>query len=189
MQELITYLLQFGYLDVTQRELILSKARWKAIPKGAYFSEAGKISREIGYVTDGVFRICYYDKTGDGFTRYFVYENRFVVDMNSFRDELPSAEYIEAVTDCQVLAFSKEDFTELSNSIPGWHDIFFKITSYVLENKLRYTSNMLVQDAQTRYLHFLEHYPGLSNRVPLSMLASYLGITPSSLSRIRKSIR
>ncbi|MDR6197723.1 Crp/Fnr family transcriptional regulator [Siphonobacter sp. SORGH_AS_0500] len=189
MQELITYLLQFGYLDVPQRELILSKARWKSVAKGAYFSEAGKISREIGYVTDGVFRVCYYDKMGDGFTRYFVYENRFVVDMNSFRDELPSAEYIEAVTDCQVLAFSKEDFTELSSVIPGWHDIFFKITSYVLENKLRYTSNMLVQDAQTRYLHFLEHYPGLSNRVPLSMLASYLGITPSSLSRIRKSIR
>ncbi len=66
--------------------------------------------------------------------------------------------------------------------------MFAKITSYVLESKLKFTSNMLVQDAQQRYLTFLDHYPKLANRVPLHMLASYLGITPSSLSRIRKHI-
>ncbi|BAV07480.1 cAMP-binding domain of CRP or a regulatory subunit of cAMP-dependent protein kinases [Filimonas lacunae] len=188
MKELIAYLLQFGHLNQQQCDLILSRAHLKAVGRGCYFSEAGKVARQIGYVTNGVFRVCYYDKAGESFTRYFVYENRFVVDINSFRDDMPSAEYIEAITDCEVVAFSREDFTELSNTIPGWRDIFYKITSYVLENKLRATSNMLVQDAQTRYLHFLEYYPGLANRVPLTMLASYLGITPSSLSRIRKSI-
>ena len=189
MEELIAYLLQFGYLNFQQRELILAKAKHWRIAKGAYFAEAGKISTHIGYVTDGIFRVCYYDKQGDSFTRYFVYENRFVVDVTSFRDEIPSAEYIEAITDCQLLVFSKEDFTQLSALIPGWHDMFVKITSYVLENKLKVTSNMLVQDAQKRYLNFLDHYPGLANRVPLNMLASYLGITPSSLSRIRKNIQ
>ncbi len=159
MEELITYLLQFGDLDARQRALIEAKATGKAIAKGAYFAEAGKVSSHIGYVTDGVFRVCYYDKTGDSFTRYFVYENRFVVDMNSFRDETPSAEYIEAITDCRLLVFSKKDFTDLSEQIPGWQDIFAKITSYVLENKLKFTGNMLVQDAQQRYLTFLAHYP------------------------------
>ncbi|WP_420150827.1 Crp/Fnr family transcriptional regulator [Spirosoma sp.] len=188
MDELFTYLRQFGYLDSRQQELIAAKAKRRTIAKGAYFAEAGKISTQIGYVTDGIFRVCYYDKLGDSFTRYFIYENRFIVDMNSFRDEIPSAEYIEAITDCQILTFSKDDFTQLSALIPEWHDIFVKITAYVLENKLKFTSNMLVQDAQKRYLNFLDHYPGLANRVPLNMLASYLGITPSSLSRIRKNI-
>jgi len=188
MEELINYLLQFGQLNASQCALIQLKAHHKKIKKGTYFSEAGKVARNIGYVTDGVFRICYYSKTGESFTRYFVYENRFVADTNSFIDELPSAEYIEAVTDCEILVFSKKDFTELSLTIPGWSDIFSKITSYVMENKMRASSNMLVQDAQTRYLHFLEHYPGLTNRIPQLMLASYLGITPSSLSRIRKTI-
>ncbi len=188
MNELIDYLSQFGQLDAQQRELIQATATPERIPRGAYFAEAGKVSNRIGYVTDGVFRVCYYDNRGDSFTRYFVYENRFVVDINSFRDELPSAEYIEAVTDCTLLVFTKEDFGRLSARIPGWDDIFVKITSYVLENKLRFTSNMLVQDAQQRYLNFLDHYPKLANRVPLHMLASYLGITPSSLSRIRKNI-
>ena len=188
MEELFPYLLQFGYLDPQQRELIRARAKLRKIAKGAYFAEAGKIATSLGFVTDGVFRVCYYDKRGDSFTRYFVYENRLVVDISSFRDEIPSAEYIEAITDCRLLVFSKEDFTELSRLIPGWHDIFAKITSHVLENKLKFTSNMLVQDAQERYLNFLDHYPGLANRIPLTMLASYLGITPSSLSRIRKKI-
>jgi CRP-like cAMP-binding protein len=188
MEELIQYLLQFGRLNQEQIELIQSKAKWQILPKGAYFSEAGKVAGKIGYITEGVFRVCYYDKSGEGYTRYFVYENRFVADINSFRDELPSAEYIEAVTDCTLLVFNKLDFEFLASTITGWTDIFSKITSYVMENKMKASSNMLVQDAQTRYMHFLEHYPGLANRVPLSMLASYLGITPSSLSRIRKNI-
>ncbi len=188
MEKLFAYLLQFGHVNAQQFELIRARAKHKKIAKGAYFAEAGKVSAQIGYITDGIFRVCYYDKAGDSFTRYFVYENRFVVDVNSFRDEIPSAEYIEAITDCQLLVFSKQDFTQLSALIPGWDDLFVKITSYVLENKLKVTSNMLVQDAQKRYLNFLDHYPGLANRVPLHMLASYLGITPSSLSRIRKSI-
>lgn len=189
MENLITYLQRFGRLDNEQGELIKSKAQKRHLKKGAYFSEAGKVARTVGFVTDGVFRVCYYSKTGDDFTRYFVYEGRFIADINSFIDDQPSAEYIEAVTDCEILEFSKEDFMYLSQTIPGWSDIFSKITSYVLENKMRAASNMLVQDAQTRYLHFLEHYPKLANRVPQTMLASYLGITPTSLSRIRKSIK
>lgn len=186
MEELINYLLQFGHLNQEQIAMIQSKAKFRTIKKGEYFSQAGKVADKVGYITEGVFRVCYYDKTGEGYTRYFVYENRFVADINSFRDEVPSAEYIEAVTDCSLLVFSKEGFEELSNTITDWSDIFTKITSYVMENKMKASSNMLVQDAHTRYLHFLDHYPGLANRVPLSMLASYLGITASSLSRIRK---
>ncbi len=92
MDDLIDYLGQFGNLDTQQRELIQVTATRKRISKGAYFAEAGKVSTQMGYVTDGVFRVCYYDNRGDSFTRYFVYENRFIVDINSFRDEVPSAE-------------------------------------------------------------------------------------------------
>ncbi|MCK8495985.1 Crp/Fnr family transcriptional regulator [Spirosoma sp. RP8] len=187
MEELFTYLAQFGYLNAQQRELIRIRAKRRTIAKGAYFAEAGKISNQIGYVTDGIFRVCYYDKRGDSFTRYFVYENRFVVDINSFRDELPSAEYIEAITDCDLWVFSRKDFNQLSTLISEWPGMFANITLHALENKLKFTSNMLVQDAQQRYQNFLDHYPGLANRVPLTMLASYLGITPSSLSRIRRN--
>jgi CRP-like cAMP-binding protein len=189
MDDLITYLQQFGQLTESERSEIRSKASENRIAKGIYLSEAGKVASKICFVTQGVFRVCYYNKTGDDFTRYFIYENRFVADISSFIDEIPAAEYIEAVTDAVVLEFSKEDFACLSAIVRNWGEIFKKIFYSVLENKMRAAGNMLVQDAQTRYLHFLEHYPGLANRIPQTMLASYLGITPSSLSRIRKTIR
>jgi len=189
MNELLAYLEQFGHLTESEKSKIRSKASEYHIPKGIYLSEAGRVASKICFITEGVFRVCYYNKTGDDFTRYFVYENRFVADISSFIDEIPAAEYIEAVTDAVVLAFSTEDFKYLSATVSSWDEIFKKIFYSVLENKMRAASNMLVQDAQTRYLHFLQHYPGLANRIPQTMLASYLGITPTSLSRIRKTIR
>ncbi len=133
MDDLIKYLLQFTILSPEQIALVRSKARWKTIRKGAYFSEAGRVSTHIGYIVSGVFRVVYYNNLGEDFTRYFIYENRFVADINSFRDEIPSSEYIEALTPCKLLVFSKEEYGELENAIAGWNNIFYKITSYVME--------------------------------------------------------
>ncbi|MEJ7660370.1 MAG: hypothetical protein WKG07_12500 [Hymenobacter sp.] len=71
----------------------------------------------------------------------------------------------------------------------GWDDMMNRITAQHLQEKLARISPMVAQDATTRYLEFIENYPQLANRIPLSHLASFLGITQSSLSRIRKNIR
>jgi len=78
---------------------------------------------------------------------------------------------------------------ELSLTIIGWDAIVSKITAKGLADKLNRISPMMVEDATERYLNFLTNFPGLANRIPLSHLASYLGITQSSLSRIRKGIK
>jgi len=188
MEALIHYLLRFGQLNEEQIELIKSKGEVISIKKGACFSEAGKIARRVGFVMEGVLRVCYYNEMGEDLTRLFISENHFAVDVNSFYSEIKSEVYIEAVTDCTLVVFSKTVFTELAEAIVGWNGIFTKMTSIALTNKLKASNNRLVQDAKTRYLTFLDLHPGLANRVPLSALASYLGITQSSLSRIRKSI-
>lgn len=189
MEEMINRLLQFGHLNNPQIELIKSKVYELALPKGSYFSEAGKIADKVGFTIEGIIRVCYYNKDGEEFTRCFILENRFIADMNSFYNETACAEYIEALTDCRLLVMNKEAFNELANTIIPWNDIFAKMTSQALMAKLQTGREMLAQDASTRYLKFLEQNPGLANKIPLSALASYLGITQSSLSRIRKSIR
>ncbi|ALM49083.1 cyclic nucleotide-binding protein [Flavobacterium psychrophilum] len=188
MEQIINKLLQFGNLNPQQIELITQHAAELHIKKGEYFSEAGKISKRVGFLTDGVFRICFYGKKGEDFTRYFIIENMFVVDLDSFYNEIPSSVYVEAVTDCTLIIFEKADFHHLANTIIGWNEIFTKISTSALGFKARASSVMLTQDASERYLAFLTQYPGLANRIPLSNLASYLGITQSSLSRIRKNI-
>jgi hypothetical protein len=84
---------------------------------------------------------------------------------------------------------SKNVLEELSMTIIGWDTIVAKITAKGMVDKVNRISPMMADDAKERYLRFLANFPALANRIPLSYLASYLGITQSSLSRIRRDIR
>jgi len=188
MDQLINYLLQFGQLNHQQIELIKNKVIFKDLQKEAYFSEAGKTPKEIAFLLEGIFRVCYYNIKGDEITKYFIEENNFVVDINSYTQNVPSSEYVQAITDCQMIIFSKDVMKELSLTIIGWDNIISQITSKALIEKVNRISPMLTEDATVRYLSFLEKFSTLANRIPLSYMASYLGITQSSLSRIRKNV-
>lgn len=188
MEELIEYILQFGNLNKQQIDLITSKATVLELHKNGYFSEAGKIPRQVGFVMEGVLRGCYYNNKGEEITRCFIPENNMAVDYPNFEANSASAEYLQASTDCKLFVFSKQDWDELSHTIVGWDSIKNKIVQKCLYQKSR-KSPIISQDATTRYLEFLENYPTLANRVALSQIASYLGVTQQSLSRIRKNIR
>ncbi len=188
MEELIEYILQFGTINQQQIALISRKAQELHLRTGEYFSEAGKVSQRVGFILEGIIRVCYYNNKGEETTKYFIEENNMVVDLNSFDNEIPSSSYVEALTDCRIVFFSRKDWKELSSTIVGWDAIVQKIIARALLQKVARISPLLSQDATTRYLQFLDIYPTLANRIPLSYIASYLGITQSSLSRIRKNI-
>jgi CRP-like cAMP-binding protein len=188
MEELFNYIRKFGVLTEKEKTLITEGLHEINIEKGEVFVEAGKISQKIAFVKEGVFRSLYYNKEGDDFTRYFIYEGRFIGDFQGFADQVPSNEYIEAITDGVLLSLNFDFLQSIEKEIVIWPVLIAKLHAFVAENKLKVVSTMLNLDAKSRYLHFLSHYPGLANRVPQAMLASYLGITPSSFSRIRKNI-
>lgn len=188
MEKVINYLLHYGQLNSHQIELISSKATELHLNKDDYFSEAGKIAKQVGFIIEGVLRVCYYDNKGEDITKYFIDENNFVVDLDSFDNRIPSSEYVQAVTDCRLIVFSKKNWDEIADTVVGWESIVNKIVKKSLIQKIDRRSPLVSEDATTRYLTFMELYPQLINRIPLSYLASYLGITQSSLSRIRKSI-
>jgi CRP-like cAMP-binding protein len=187
MESLINYLLQFGQLNQQQIDLVKSKAIEIVLKKDDYFSEAGKVANQVGFVISGVLSISYFNNKGQEITRYFIDENNFVVDLYSFSTKIPSSEYIRAVTNCEIIFFSANDLEELSLTIIGWDKITSQITSKALMEKVNRISPMVAEDAKVRYNNFLEKFPGIANRIPLSLLASYLGITQSSLSRIRRN--
>lgn len=189
MEELFDYLLQFGPLNSQQLKLIASKATPLALPKDAYFLEAGQVPRQVGFLLEGVLRICYYNNKGDEITRNFIDEWHLTTKLGGLEEGLASTEYVQAVTECQLLVFTKRDWDELTHTIVGWREMVLQMTSRHLTEKLARISPMMTQDATTRYVEFMENYPRLANRIPLAYLASFLGITQSSLSRIRKNIR
>ncbi|WP_442591258.1 Crp/Fnr family transcriptional regulator [Pedobacter sp. AW31-3R] len=189
MEEFINYVLQFGNLNKQQTDFITSKAKTLELNKEEYFSEAGKIPRHVGFVLEGVVRFCYYNNKGEEITHHFIDENNFVSDQQKFDAQVVASEYIQAVTHCKLLIFSKKDWDEIGNTVVGWDAITGLIVKNCLLKTIERRSPLVSEDATTRYLSFIEHFPRLVNRIPLSYIASYLGITQQSLSRIRKNIR
>ncbi|GGF10541.1 cAMP-binding domain of CRP or a regulatory subunit of cAMP-dependent protein kinases [Chishuiella changwenlii] len=186
MEELINYLLLFGNLNQQQIELIKNRTTELQLKKDEYFIEPGKMFNHVVFTLEGILRISYYNNKGEEITKYFVDENHLMT--NPYKGE-PMTEYIQAITNCKLIVFSQKDWNDLSNTIVGWDTITDKIFQKALVEKLDRRSSLVSEDATTRYLTFLEKFPTLANRVPLAYIASYLGITQQSLSRIRKNIR
>lgn len=189
MKEFINYVLQFGNLNPQQIDFILNKASELDLRKDDYYLEAGKISQRFGFIVDGIARVSYFNNKSEEITKYFVEENNILVDLESFDNQIPSIAYVRAITDCKIIVFTKKDWQELLDTIVGWDAIVHKIISKALLQKVERISAIVAQDATESYLTFLKKYPTLANRIPLSYIASYLGITQSSLSRIRKNIK
>lgn len=183
---LINYLLQFDTLNQQQIELIKSLLVIKQYKEGDYFLEAGKVSKEIGFIAEGVFRVCYYNNSGDEVTRYFLNEGNFMVDLNSYNSGISSTEYVQSVTNSTILILDKKAMDNLSKTIVVWDKIISKITVKALSEKVTRVSLMMPQDASERYEFFLDNFPNIANRVPLQYIASYIGVTKSSLSRLRR---
>ena len=189
MKEFEEYLLQFGNLNQQQIELISKKAAELELNKNDLYWEAGKTVRQIGFISEGVLRVYYYDSKGEEYTRYFIDENHLILDGPNSEGNYTPSEYLQAITDCKLTVFSKKDWKEISDTILGWDSIVQKINNKQHTEKIERRSVLVSQDAAARYLEFIEKFSTVANRVPLSYIASYLGITQSSLSRIRKKIR
>ncbi|WP_130735153.1 Crp/Fnr family transcriptional regulator [Flavobacterium sp. J27] len=187
MEQFIEYILQFGNLNSQQTNLIKSKVTEINLEKEECFSEAGKIPKQVAFVVEGVFRGCYYNAKGEEITRCFISENSLMCDYINFESNTISTDYLQACTNCKLIVFSRQTWNELSQIMVGWDDIKNKMVQVCMYQKSR-KHPVISQDATARYLEFMKNYPTLVNRIPLTYIASYLGVTQQSLSRIRKNI-
>jgi hypothetical protein len=187
-RKFINYLLQFGSLTEDEIHFISAKIFVIELNKNDYFSKKNIVANQMGFVIDGILRTCYFNENEDMVTKYFICENEFAIDLQSYSTQTPSTECIVSVTNSKLVVLKRSDIQEISSKIIAWNEIIKTVTAQAMMLKVNRISPMITDDAKTKYLKFLENYPGVANRVPLSLIASYLGITLSSLSRIRKSI-
>lgn len=185
---LVEHLQQFGYLTKDDISLISKNTVVKVFKMRDLFVETGKNVNEVGFILSGVFRYFFYDKEGNEITSLFMAENDFVTNINSFNEYIPSSGTIIAETDCYVVIISRELWTLYSEEISNWNTIMQSITNKTLLAKTNFQRKLINQDAKTSYLNFLKNHPTIIRRVPLIHIASFLGITKFSLSRIRKQI-
>ncbi|ACU60374.1 Crp/Fnr family transcriptional regulator [Chitinophaga pinensis] len=188
MDKLIEYLLQFGALDSDQIQFISNKGKVVTLVTNEYFSEAGKTPKYVGFILKGIFRTCFYNNKGDDITHDFIDENNFVTDMQKFEAQAVATEYIQAITDCEVIVFTKKDWDDIGKTIANWDAITGLILRKCIGEILERRNFLVTGDATARYISFMKKFPTFINRIPLSYIASYLGMAQPSLSRIRKNI-
>ena len=156
--------------------------------KGSILLKNGDVCKHSFFVEKGLLRSFMLDEDGKEHVIQFAPENWFIVDRSSVYFNDPSESYIEAIEDTEVV-FISEDFMCLAAEVS---QTFARYNDKLLHNHIRQMQKrinlLLGATAEKRYLSFIEMYPDLLLRVPQWMIASYLGITPESLSRVRKEL-
>lgn len=167
---------------------LLSIGKEKSIIASDYFIKAGETPLKIAYVTKGLFRYVYTNGNGDEFTKGIIVENFFLSSYSAMILCKPSNFSIEALEDSLVLEIIWMDFTQLMNNDIFWVKFLLKFVEKGFMIKEKRERDLLLLDAETRYKNFLEEFPGMDQRIKQGIIASYLGIKPETLSRIRKKI-
>ena len=186
--KLIQYLETFDTLTSADKQCLTDNLEVKTFKAGEVFLSAGKVAHEVGFIIEGVFRYFFYDGQGNEITSYFISENQFVTNITSFNEYTFSSGTIDAETDCLVLMIDRKLWALFADQIVNWNSIIAKVTSKTLLEKTNFQRQLINQDAKASYLSLLAQNPTIVNRVAQTHIASFLGITKFSLSRIRNQI-
>lgn len=169
-----------------ETDLFISVLEEKLIEKKEYVLNTGDICHYDYFVNKGCLKVGYYDEKGLECIIKFAIEGWWVVDLDSFLHRKPAFHFIQALEDTELFRISKSNYDLLHEKISAfhrfsserWQNGFLALQQRVVEN--------ISLTAEERYFRFVKKYPGLDQRIPQKLIASYLGITPEFLSALRK---
>lgn len=164
------------------------KIKVKKVTKGGVLLREGEICKDTFFVNKGLLRMYSIDKNGKEHILHFAPENWILVDRTSLYLNQPSHYYIDAVEETEVLVLSPEYFDFLGQKQPSIYSRQNTLLHNHISSLQKRITQLLGATAEERYVDFIKTYPNTFERVPQWMIASYLGITPESLSRVRKEL-
>lgn len=159
----------------------------KKLRKHQYLLQEGNIWRHHAFVIQGCLKRYSIDERGVEHIIQFSPENWWAGDRQSLLDGAPSRFNIDAIEDSVVILIGNEDFKKLCATIPAFNTLINNILNRSFNAAQQRINDAISLTAEEKYASFLQKFPSLAARIPRHMLASYLGITPETLSRIRKT--
>jgi CRP-like cAMP-binding protein len=178
------------YISLTEEEkgIVLSLFNQKKFRKHQYLLQEGEIARHEIFITSGITRTYEVDDKGQEHIVQFGVEDWWVGDLYSFLTETPTVYHIDCLEDTEVLQITRPNQELLYQKVPKLERHFRIMVQNAYVASVRRVSSTLIKSASERYEEFIHKYPQIYQRVPNHQIASYLGITPQSLSRIRSRV-
>ena len=175
-------------LNENEEEAFVKILEVKEFKKKAFLLQQGQICNKISFINSGCMRL-FYEVEGVENTVQFFFAGRWHTDYDSFLTGQPTIENLQALENCEIVQFKKSDLYDLYNT----HPVFERVGRILAENaflSLSKLNKMLTnEEPQQRYLSLMNQRPEVVKNIPQHYIASYLGIKPESLSRIRKRIQ
>ena len=187
--QLVQYFNQFLPLGQDEIDALSNRVQIRKIKRRQFVLQEMDVCRHYNFIVSGCLKLYGVDYDGKEHNLQFAIENDWITDIGSFHSEKPSRLYIEAMEPALILQLSKPALLELYTAFPKF-DRNFRV---LIEDKFVELQDRLLQNisltAEQRYQQFLNNYPEIANRIPNTQIASYLGITPEFLSKLRKEIQ
>jgi len=174
-------------LSTAERDVVGSLSKEKTYKKGEFFLEEGRICKQVGYVVKGLMRY-YINHDGEEKTYDFSQENNYVCNYESFIPQEPSSKVIQALEDTDLLVISHTDLQLLYANVREGERFGRIAIEAVFLKLLQDLSSFYTETPEERYERFLKNHADLQQRISQYHVASYVGVKPQSLSRIRKRI-
>ena len=182
---LLKLLSQITELEENEVELIKNSFTSLFLAKGSFFLKAGEINKNVGFLQKGLIRYFVF-KDDEESTFEFTKEGEFIADYQSFNNRTASIQNIQAIEDCEMLIINYDNVQTIFNTTKNGN----LIGRHIIEHRFDIMVNQLLaiymQNQEERYKKFVEHYSDLTQRIPQYLIASYVGVKPESLSRIRR---
>ncbi|HEY1009684.1 MAG: Crp/Fnr family transcriptional regulator [Daejeonella sp.] len=187
-EELDNHITRCAPMSSSELGVFHSRLKSKILKKKTLLLQQGEICKFEAYIVKGCVKKYYIDPDGEEVILQFAVEDWWISDIGSFSEQKPSNLFIETLEDTEVLMIDFESKQRLFAEIPKLERVFrimMQRAYSVLEGRFYAT---VAHSAEALYLEFLEKYPTIPQRVPQQQIASYLGITPESLSRIKSKL-
>ena len=173
-------------LSSEEEERLTSIIKTSKVKKKQFIIQPGFVCQSRTYIVDGAFRVFYLDEDGKEHTVSIGIEDWFVTDFYSYINQTPALNFAEALEDSTIFQMRYEDIEPLCKEIHSLSEYFRRTTEKAFAFSRRRVISNISKTAEERYDEYVANYPHIVNRVPQYVLASYLGMSPEFLSKIRK---
>lgn len=175
----------FGIIDSEELSAITSLFKFETLKKGDYFLKTNRKCERLSFIQSGFLRV-FIETENKEVTQWISTKGYFVTDLSSFIFDQPARWTIQALTDVEIYTIKKNEYDKIKTVVPKWAELeklFIVHCFTTLEDRI---FSHLSMTAEERYNFFFENNKELFNQVPLQYIASMLGMTPETFSRIRK---